>query len=215
MSNTLVTRLSMYPLVHNSFFHLLFNLISLVSPLSQFERSHGTVYTGITLNNLALFTAIPYCIFGMLFYPKNAVLGASGWVFSFIGYFALKQSETRPTITISGNLSLPTLYIPVIALVLMGVLVPGSSFVGHFFGLAVGYILGLGYFDKLLEGPSKVVIFIEGKLGWLIGLIPSQLNFYKEVDMKENRKHSYTPAGTFSGESSFSGEGVALGRESV
>ncbi len=88
-------------------------------------------------------------------------------------------------------------------------MVPGSSFIGHFLGLIVGYacklipslppakctsinifflFLGaLGYLDKLIEPSSKVVEFIESKIEFVIALIPSQFKYYKEVQARETR----------------------------
>ncbi|KAH3686979.1 hypothetical protein WICPIJ_002048 [Wickerhamomyces pijperi] len=181
-----LNRLSLYPLGHLSIFHLVFNLLAIVTPLSIFERRHGTVYTGVVLNLLAVFTALLYCVLGLVFYPDAKVLGASAWVFSFSGFFAYKESLIKPTYTISPSYSLPTIATPLVPILIIAILVPGSSLLGHLFGLAAGYALAYGVFTKLVP-PSNVIEFIEQKADRLIQLIPSVFVYYREVDAKHIR----------------------------
>lgn len=176
-----LNRLLNYPLGHVSLLHLLLNIAALYGPLSRFEMTHGTVYTGIVLNVLAMATAVPFCLVGIVFFRNVKVLGASAWVFSFAAYFAHIKSKSQPVVRINLNFSIPTLYSPVLFLLLVTILIPGSSFWGHLFGLIAGYLLAFKKLDRLVQPPTKKVVpFIESKIGFLIDLIPSQFNYLRE-----------------------------------
>ncbi|CEP62512.1 putative rhomboid protease RBD2 LALA0_S05e07294g [Lachancea lanzarotensis] len=211
--------ISMYPLGHVSFVHLLMNSISLYGPLTIFERSHGTVHTGVILNLLAVFTAIPYCLLGSLFFSKTEVIGSSGWCFSLLAYFSFKESIIRPQQRIFNDYSLPTRYIPLVVLLIVTIFFPASSFWGHSIALLWGYALGSKevYAAKLVP-PSSLIQKIESKLDRAIAAIPLGVKFYREVDA--NRSESYTsllgeesvlPLHSAPQHPSFQGEGRPLG----
>ncbi|GMM35144.1 putative rhomboid protease [Saccharomycopsis crataegensis] len=189
-------RLSNYPLGHLSLLHLILNVVALYGPLARFEMVHGTVYTGIVLNVLAMATAIPFCIVGIVLFRDVHVIGASGWVFSFAAYFAYRESLNVPVFRINSNFAVPTLYTPVLFLVVITILMPGSSFWGHLFGLIAGYLLGFGYLDKFIQPPTKKVVpFIESKVDFLIRLIPSQFLYLKEEATATSRADFYSRNG--------------------
>jgi hypothetical protein len=52
IANYSVNRLSFYPMIHLSVFHLVLNIWALVPLLSAFELTNGTVRTGIVLNSM-------------------------------------------------------------------------------------------------------------------------------------------------------------------
>ncbi|SCU93011.1 LANO_0E02784g1_1 [Lachancea nothofagi CBS 11611] len=187
-----LNRISLYPLGHLSFVHLLMNAVSLYGPLTVFERSHGTVHTGVILNLLAVFTAIPYCLLGYVFFRDTMVIGSSGWCFSLFAYFSFKESTIRPQQHLFGNYSIPTRYVPVLILVLVTIFFPGSSFWGHVIGLCLGYVLASKevYAGKLAP-PSSWIQKLESKLDRAIALIPLGVTYYKEADA--NREESYSP----------------------
>lgn len=132
----------MYPLGHLSLVHLLMNSLSLFGPLTVFEKSHGTVHTGVILNLLAVSTAIIYCLLGSVLFSKTEVLGSSGWCFSFFAYFSLKESQIRPQQLFFNRFSFPTKYVPALMLGIVTVFFPCSSFWGHLIGMGMGYVLG-------------------------------------------------------------------------
>lgn len=224
LTNFNLNQLSLYPLGHLSIFHLIFNLLAIVAPLSQFERYHGTVYTGVILNLFAVSTAVLYAVLGLVFYPSASVLGSSAWVFSFAGFFAYKESLIKPIFTITPTVTIPTLYTPMIPLIIIAVIFPGSSFIGHFFGLISGYLLAFGYLNKLVPS-SSIIEKIEEKLDKLINLIPTPFKYYKEVDAKYLRTQddyvsilpTYTPSTNTEASvipqqpSGFQGQGHVLG----
>ncbi|CUS23124.1 LAQU0S08e02652g1_1 [Lachancea quebecensis] len=212
-----LNRLSLYPLGHLSITHLLLNSLSLFGTLTIFERSHGTVHTGVVLNLLAVFTAIVYCLMGSLFFSEAEVLGSSGWCFSLFAYFSFKEASIRPQQRIFHSFSIPTKYVPVLMLVLVTIFFPGSSFWGHSIGMGMGYVLAWkeNVVGKLTP-PSSLIQKIESKLDFAIAMIPLGVKFYKEE--AANRQESYKSL--FGDESvlplhnqssTFQGEGRPLG----
>lgn len=179
-----LARISFYPLAHLSTMHLVFNCISIFTPLSLFEASHGTIYTGMILNLLAITTGVIYCLIGMFMYPNTGAGGASGWIFSLLAYFAVKESSIHSHYQVYGNYKIPTLFTPLFLLLLTSVFIPGSSFWGHFFGLGLGYLMAFYeewlYFIML---PSRIIIKIETLLDKPISMIPSFVRYYRESDV--------------------------------
>ncbi|KAG5367937.1 Rhomboid protein 2 [Yarrowia sp. E02] len=154
--------------------------------LTNFELN-GTVRTGIVLNVLAVVTAIPWCLLSIGFFPDEAVLGSSAWIFSFMGYWAIRESSKQPTTQLAPNLVVPTWLLPIIYLVVIAIVIPSSSFIGHLLGLVAGWMMALGYLDVLIEPSSKVVLWIENKISKVIDLIPSIVTFYREEGALDTR----------------------------
>lgn len=187
-------RLSNYPLVHLSLMHLIFNSFSLIGPLNMFEAQHGTVYTGVVLNLSAVITGLLYCLWGRMFYPDTSIAGASGWCFTFFGFFSYKESAISPRYHIPhSNFAFPTVLFPMVVLILISIFIPGVSFWGHFFALLVGYFIGAREkaFRKIMP-PSWIIEKIEEKAEPLIQLIPSWVRYYREKDMTERDSAKYT-----------------------
>lgn len=191
-----LNRLSLYPLFHQGLIHWALNYAAIFQPLSRFEVAHGTVYTGVTLNVLAVTAALQYSIVGILLFPNTHVVGLLGIVFSFAAYYAYKEHHTSPvlyTFKLQGReVLIPTLYAPFVFLVATVFLLPGSSFFGHLAGIGSGYLLAL---DKLkfMYPPSKIILWIEGKVAAAIALLDGLVVYYKEEDAIPQRGISYNP----------------------
>lgn len=190
LKNLDLNRLSLYPLAHLSIVHILFNTLSLSVPLMIFERQHGTVHTAIILNLLAVITAVLYCLLGMVLFPQEDTAGSSGWCFSLFGYFSYMESKHHPSYNLFSSYSLPTKYLPVLLLLFVTIMVPGSSFWGHALGLLVGYALAVkeSWFEKLVP-PRKIIIAIESKLDRLINLIPFGIKYYREQEVDRSEEY--------------------------
>lgn len=211
LKNLELSRLSLYPLVHISFIHAFLNTMALFVPLTIFESRHGTVRTGVILNLLSVFTGVIYCIIGMKLFPSTHVSGLSGWWFSFLGYFSVKESQLKPYYTIL-TYRIPTLYFPVL-LLLLSVLVPNCSFWGHAISLFFGYLLGYkeSWFNKLTP-PKNVIIKLESVFDRLISLIPSELKYIREQDVDNLQEYTsvYSDSGLPLHNENFQGQGRVL-----
>lgn len=188
--------LSFYIFPHVNWFHLLLNLVLLYPLLSRFERTHGTVYTGVTLNLLAVVTALQYCIVGLVLYPLDYAGGLSGIVFSLLTFFCYKEHVASPVIAtfkFNGREALiPTLYFPFINLLIVGILIPSTSFFGHLFGIVAGYLLAMDKI-KFMYPPLKVLLFIELKVEPGILQLKKIVNYIREDDALAERGVSYQP----------------------
>lgn len=187
--------ISFYIFPHVNFIHLFVNLISLFPLISAFERANGTVYTGITLNLLAVLTAIMYCIPGLLLYPKDGVAGLLAIVFSFLTYFCQKEHTLTPVIFLmrvaNHDVSIPTEYFQFVNLFVIAVLIPSTSFFGHLAGIGAGYLLAYDYL-KVLYPPLKALLYIEDKLSSGISKLKLLVDFVSEEDAIVKRSGSYS-----------------------
>lgn len=212
-----VGRLSMYPLFHLSIVHLLVNLFSFIPLLGMYESVHGTVRTGIVLNVTAVLAGIPYCIIMIILSNDTAVAGASGWVFTWLAYFAWKQHEVHPKITLAGRIPMLTWATPLIPLVLSAIIFPGSSLLGHVLGLLIGYIYGMGFIDVLIEPSTNVVEWIESKITPVISFLSYIVTWVTEVEARQLRTQAVGNILPISQQpssiASISGPGHVLGSE--
>lgn len=194
--NVNLNAISFYIFPHINWIHLIVNLISLFPLLSSFEKTNGTIYTGITLNLLAVVTALLYCIPGLLLYPKDGVAGLLGIVFSLLTYFCQKECTLTPVIflfKVAGReISIPTEYFQFLNLFLIAIFIPSASFFGHLAGIGVGYLLAFDYL-RVLYPPLKAVVFIETKLACPILFLKSVVDFVSEEDAVVKRGGSYIP----------------------
>ncbi|CAN6617011.1 rhomboid-type serine protease 2 [Trichomonascus vanleenenianus] len=191
LSDLDLNKLSVYPLMHLGLLHLIFNMWALYPLVLRFELNNGTVRTGIVLNLLAVLPGVVYGILGFIGIARANVVGSSGWIFSFFGFFTLKEYRSGQKVwKITNNSALPTWSMPVIALVVIAIIIPGSSFLGHLLGLLAGWAMEMGYMRALIEPSTKVVEFIETKLARAIALIPSQFKYITEVQARDIRAQS-------------------------
>lgn len=188
--------LSFYIFPHVNLVHLALNLFALFPLLSRYEAKHGTVYTGVTLNVVAVVTALQYCLVGMLLWPNQAVGGLLGECFTFLTYYCFKEHVTTPvlyTFKVNGREALiPTLYFPFLNLFLIAVLMPLTSFFGHLAGIGAGYLLATDKINFMFP-PLKVILFIEKKLAPGIEKLQRLVNYVKEEDAVNERGVSYQP----------------------
>lgn len=151
LNNFETYRFNTFPLVHLNFLHLFFNLITLYYPLSEFEKSHGSLHTAIILNTLGAVTAIAYTITSYILVYLNlsdenilniSILGSSGWVFTFLTVHCCYRSINQSLILINHfNINIPTLYLPLIYLLVSSILIPNSSFIGHLISIVLGVLI--------------------------------------------------------------------------
>lgn len=188
--------ISFYIFPHVNLIHLFLNLLALFPLLSRYEKTHGTVYTGVTLNICAVVTAVQYCLVGLLLFPSQAVGGLLAECFTFLMFYCYKEHVSTPviyTLKVNGReVLIPTLYFPFVNLLVVAVLVPSTSFFGHLAGIATGYLLATGKLSVLFP-PLKVLIFIEKKLAPGIAKLKTLVDFVSEEDAVNERGVSYQP----------------------
>lgn len=188
--------ISFYIFPHVNLIHLFINLISLFPLIAAFEKVNGTVYTGITLNLLAVLTAIMYCIPGLLLYPSDGVAGLLAIFFSFLTYFCQKEHSLTPVIFLfkvaNHDISIPTEYFQFVNLFFIAVLIPSTSFFGHLAGIGAGYLLAHDYL-KVLYPPLKTLLFIEDKFSGGISKLKLLVSFVSEEDAAVKRNGGYSP----------------------
>lgn len=73
-----------------------------------------------------------------IFHTNDWVMGSSVWFFLLIGMEAVRTYKTNPYFTIA-TFNIPTWITPLVLVVVVSVLVPQTSFLGHVCGLLVGY----------------------------------------------------------------------------
>lgn len=120
---------------------------------------------------------------------------------------AIRTYKTNPYLTIATH-SIPTWTTPLILVLVVTALVPGTSLLGHLCGVLVGYLcesrrattllifrntnilpsVGLGYL-KFLSPPEKALRWVESKLN-LLGRLPH----YVSVDQKTYGRFGVLPS---------------------
>ncbi|KAL3461346.1 Gaa1-like protein [Aspergillus heterothallicus] len=187
-------RLNTYPVIHTGFFHTFINLLAVTPLIERFEAEHGT------LTAIALFTGplstLPAGVYlvieKFILHSNTAVAGASVWAFLLLGSESIRTFKSNPYFSL-GNYKIPTWTSPLFACVLVAILVPNTSFLGHLCSVLIGYLLGLGYL-KFFVPPEKVLRWIEGKLN-LLGRLPH----YVSVDQKTYGRYGVLPTAGASG----------------
>lgn len=182
-------RLNTYPLLHLGFFHFIFNIIALVPLLERFEAEFGTLVAIVLFTGP--FATIPGALYILIerFILRRdaAVAGASVWVFLLMASESIKTWRANPTFEIAG-VKIPTWTYPCFICMLLSIVYPAASFIGHACGLVVGYLWGLGYI-KFLVPPERILRWIEGKLN-LLGRLPH----YVSVDQKMYGRYGVLPS---------------------
>ncbi|SGZ47361.1 CIC11C00000001178 [Sungouiella intermedia] len=188
--------ISFYIFPHVNIIHLTINLFCLFPLLSRYEKTHGTVYTGVTLNIVAVVTALQYALVGMLLYPNQHVGGLLGECFTFLTYYCYKEHVSMPVIyTFKYNgreVLIPTLYFPFVNLLVVTILVPSSALFGHLAGISTGYLLATDRINFMFP-PLKVLMFIEKHLAKGIAKLQLLVDYIREEDAVNERGVTYRP----------------------
>lgn len=112
----------------------------------------------------------------------------SALVFTFLAIEAVKTASFQPNYNIIGY-KIPTFYTPIFWMVLVSFLMPGSSLLGHFCGMVIGYACMFTPFAtlpqipeltpsdacrylRLLEPSEWILTKVEQKLGFILRRLP-------------------------------------------
>jgi hypothetical protein len=115
------------------------------------------------------------------------VCGASIWVFVLLAASAWRTWRAHPSFSVAGY-AIPTWSSPLLLSLLLWVLVPQTSLLGHLCACAVGYGWGSGYL-KFLAPPEKAVRWLEARLN-LLARVPK----YVSVDQKVYGRYGVLPS---------------------
>lgn len=125
---------------HFNLLHLFFNLVSFVPLATAVEKHIGTVAFACILLLLPTLAGICYIFLSLfislLFYTEKCMMGYSGVIFGLIVVDTVlsQRSHVKPF----GMFTMPAAWYPWALMVFIQLLVPQSSFLGHFSGLAMG-----------------------------------------------------------------------------
>ncbi|GMG40347.1 unnamed protein product [Ambrosiozyma monospora] len=105
-----------------------------------------------------------------------------------MAYFIWLKNRTVPSVRLPFlPVNIPTLAAPFVFLFLIALLVPNSSFIGHFISIVIGFIMANGYLAAFCNPPFKIVLRIEKLLDKLICQVSEELTFVREADVVGDR----------------------------
>lgn len=147
---------------HYSFLHLIMN-ISTAYNLGYLERLLGVSRFLIWITILTIFPSIIDAIIRRKFFPDTEVyaVGYSCVLFGLQTIIAAYQSE----MSIFG-LMIPWSWAPFMELIVISILVPNASFIGHLSGIIIGYFIRWHFFDWITPQlfwnllPWIVILFL-------------------------------------------------------
>ncbi|EME31147.1 Rhomboid-like protein 15 [Galdieria sulphuraria] len=153
------------PLLHSSFWHLLFNVIALLGIGPVVESRKGSTLYGLLCLLLLLVSESLFLIFELLIYlqsrylfffpiSQSCVVGFSGLLFALFVIDCIQVSVR--TVQLFGRIPVRSNWIPWIFLLLIQAILPGVSFLGHLSGIFAGYIYILGGFDWILPSCERL-----------------------------------------------------------
>lgn len=156
-------RVLLAPWFHSGFVHVAFNAAALYFVMADFERAVGSAAAAYaTLVVLApvggaLHVGASYFIDALAgtALRNDCAVGISGVIFSLI-VVQLKHAEA---VSFFGLFTLPARVYPFFLLVVLSLLSPGLSFLGHLSGIAVGYALTHAVFTRAIPSDAAFDAF--------------------------------------------------------
>ncbi|XP_025079018.1 rhomboid-related protein 4-like isoform X2 [Pomacea canaliculata] len=149
-NNGMWKRLVLAPLYHGNDMHLYFNMISFLMKGRTLERKFGSIYFLWMLSVFTVLSSLLYVVLGVLLaellddihYLTQCAIGFSGVVFALKVVTTHYARETQ--YHLFGFIRVPARMIYWVELLLIQILVPNVSFIGHLAGIIVGllYIKG-------------------------------------------------------------------------
>eukprot|EP00613_Pedinella_sp_CCMP2098_P061312 CAMPEP_0171984732 /NCGR_PEP_ID=MMETSP0993-20121228/273981_1 /TAXON_ID=483369 /ORGANISM="non described non described, Strain CCMP2098" /LENGTH=430 /DNA_ID=CAMNT_0012637565 /DNA_START=112 /DNA_END=1404 /DNA_ORIENTATION=- len=149
-------------LFHGGLMHLGFNMMSTLALGSSLERSVGTTQMvfivlwqilGCGAISVAASWALSIVLLNDLSYLKQHSVGFSGVIFALAVVDIYRNSSTTHR-SVMGVFSVPAKYYPWVLLIVLQVLIPNVSFMGHLSGILSGTIQAHGGIDWLLPSVA-------------------------------------------------------------
>ncbi|BFZ00506.1 hypothetical protein BsWGS_03545 [Bradybaena similaris] len=154
-------RLVLSPFYHGSDMHLYYNMLSLLYKGSWLEKKFGTPYFLYLIGVFTALTNAMYILLGLILtkifnddgYLRACAVGFSGVLF---GMKVLTTHYSPPgTQLLLGFIPMPTKYVYWAELVLIQLMVPNASFVGHLAGILVGCAYTWGPLQHLMNAVMQ------------------------------------------------------------
>lgn len=161
-------RILLAPLFHESWKHLLVNMVAAAWIGSSVEKLVGTLNLVYLNSILAIFGAVLYVIMAYVrannpiksayIAPYECVAGMSGILFGQLAVECNMLGNVKRSLF--GVVMIPVKLYPLVTLLAVWIILPGTSFTSHLSGLLVGTMYAHGMLDRLkLEGP--LVEYVE------------------------------------------------------
>jgi len=168
------------PFLHGSVLHLLFNMLSLNQIGRDVETQMGSLpFLGLVLffvpTTSLLYTLLELGLSSLLpsVFSIHCVLGFSGVIFALIMVQqALMQRRlgSQSGTTRIWGIEIPIWLYPWVMLVLISVIMPKVSFMGHLSGILIGILYSKGLFQWFSLKSSRVIAFENlPYIQWLTG----------------------------------------------
>ena len=170
-------RLYTSAVLHGSVMHIAMNMMSTYYLSSQLESVYGsaffltTIFT-LTLINSLLYTITAYVAFiaGFTDLMNSHAVGYSGTIFALLVLSVSRTEEGATNRSLFGVVSVPSKLYPWALLLVLQVVMPNISFMGHLGGILVGELANRGLLNWLLPDCSyfRAMEEREGLLGGVV-----------------------------------------------
>ncbi|PXF48184.1 Rhomboid-like protein 15 [Gracilariopsis chorda] len=169
-SSAQVYRIFTYPFFHAGFFHILFNLIAWFMLANNFEKTVGTLGAFYVIFVLFIpLSALLQCAVSFIIdalastqFRNDCAVGISGVLFAIL-VVNIHVSATS-SISFFGLFNISANWYPWVLAVILQLLSPRLSFMGHISGILMGYALVLGYL-RVITPSDEALHSVEDKLG--------------------------------------------------
>jgi len=161
---------------HVNLIHLFLNMMTFLPMGRSLERIHGSLhflYIILMFDLLSniIHTGIAWFASGVAGYYAfmgECAVGFSGVIFSLLVLNTAQQSP-QDTRSIFGFFTVPAKLYPWILLILLQIIMPGISFLGHLSGIFVGYLYILGFLNWFLPSSSFMNSVESSRgAGWIV-----------------------------------------------
>lgn len=151
-------RVVLAPFIHADSFHLYYNMVSFIWKSRTLEKHYGSGYFAYMVAVFSVLTGFVYLVINYVvaevsdtwFYVRTCAVGFSGVI------FALKVVTTHLTPAGASyvmGIPIPSRLAVWAELILISVLFPRVSFVGHLAGILVGLAFVSGPLKKIMDTP--------------------------------------------------------------
>jgi len=183
-SSSILNRKQVYRLVsgawfHNGILHIALNMMAFLPMGSELERHMGSIQFMFTMLLFDIACGVIHLIISSVaFYNPffsydnwmfECAVGLSGVIFALLTVSTNNsQSSTR---SVFGIVQVSASLYPWVLLIILQLIMPGISFLGHLSGIIAGYLYSYGYLNKVMFSDSSIRSMETSRsLGWLISM---------------------------------------------